>query len=74
MSGNELRRLQGHTKGVYSVVFSPSGEFFASGRRAIIILGSGDKTIRLWDNKSGNGLRQLMGHDETIFLLLFGYW
>lgn len=44
-SGNEIRKLKGHTRGVFTVGFSPDGQY--------ILSASMDNTIRLWDVKNG---------------------
>jgi len=48
-TGECLRTLQGHTKCVRSVVFSPDVQTLASG--------SDDETIKLWDIKTGECLK-----------------
>ena len=45
VTGAEIRTLEGHTRGVDSVSFSPDGKTLASGSR--------DYTIRLWDVGTG---------------------
>ena len=55
--------LIGHTNSVDSVVFSPDGQTLASG--------SGDKTIRLWNPKTGRLLRTLTGHTSGIWSVSF---
>jgi WD40 repeat protein len=44
--------LQGHLKGVWSVVFSKNGQTLASG--------SGDETIKFWSVETGECLRTLL--------------
>jgi len=46
-----------------SVVFSPDGE--------ILAFGSSDKTIELWNVKSGKWLRTLTGHTEAVESVAF---
>ncbi|CAD8114850.1 unnamed protein product [Paramecium sonneborni] len=53
MKINELNKLDGHTRSVHSVCFSPNGTTLASG--------SWDKSIRLWDVKTGQQKAQLDG-------------
>ena len=51
-----LFKLTGHSKGIRSVVFSPNGEYLASG--------SEDSTIGVWRVSSGELIRTLSGHSS----------
>ena len=55
--------LQGHSRYVMSVPFSPDGTKIASG--------SVDKTVKLWDVTSGECLQTLEGHSNWVFSLSF---
>ncbi|MEH2135702.1 nSTAND1 domain-containing NTPase, partial [Nostoc sp.] len=52
----EVNTLEGHSSGVYSVVFSPDGKTLASG--------SYDNTIKLWDVSTGKAIKTLTGHSS----------
>jgi WD40 repeat protein len=47
-TGEQLAVLQGHTEGIWQVVFSPDGALLASGSGATINDVSLDGTVRLW--------------------------
>ena len=53
-----LRTLQGHQGAVMSVAFDPQGSALASG--------SGDRTVKLWEARSGKLLRTLEGHQNSV--------
>ncbi len=63
VTGKELRRLQGHGKGVTSIAFSPDGKTLVSG--------AAEAVIRLWDVSTGKELRQLKGHSSAVFAVAF---
>ena len=53
-----LVRLYGHSRYVKSVVFSPNGEFLASG--------SYDGTIGVWEISSGECIKILKGYSCIV--------
>ncbi|KAL2829876.1 putative wd40 protein [Aspergillus pseudoustus] len=59
----ELQTLEGHSKSVTSMAFSADGLMMASG--------SDDKTIKLWDAKTGSQIRTLKGHSNRVSSVAF---
>jgi WD40 repeat protein len=55
-SQKEVTTLQGHSKSVLSVSFSPDGKYLASG--------SDDKMVKLWSVESQKELTTLQGHNR----------
>ena len=55
--------LQGHTHFVTSVAFSPDGNQ--------IVSGSWDWSVRVWDAKTGEQLRELQGHTNYVKSVAF---
>jgi WD40 repeat protein len=53
----------GHTREVYSVVFSPDGRWLASG--------SLDNTVRVWDLATGTTRHKLVGHTAAVWSVAF---
>ncbi|EMD36771.1 hypothetical protein CERSUDRAFT_123824 [Gelatoporia subvermispora B] len=61
---NALLRLDGHAGAVRTVVFSPDGTRIASG--------SDDRTIRIWDAKTGEpSMQPLEGHSGRVCSISF---
>ena len=59
---SQAKTLKGHALHVLSVVFSPDGK--------LIVSGSGDKTLKIWDAETGQELETLKGHSEPIIAVL----
>ncbi len=62
-TGKEVQALKGHEKGIWNVVFSPSGHRLASC--------SYDGTIRVWEAPSGRPLHKLSSKDDRTMVLAF---
>ena len=58
-----LQTLEGHSKWVIAVVFSPDGKLLASA--------SYDETVRLWDSSTGATLQILEGHSGRVNAVVF---
>ncbi|KAF9470164.1 hypothetical protein BDN70DRAFT_902338, partial [Pholiota conissans] len=57
-TGEELKKLEGHTGSVMSVAFSSDNKH--------IVSGSDDKTVRVWDASTGVELKKLEGHIHYV--------
>ena len=55
--------LEGHSGGINEVAFSPDGQLLASA--------SSDKTVRLWDPKTGASRGTLKGHSDWVRVVAF---
>ncbi len=63
-TGEQLHRLEGHTKAVMAIAFSPDGSRLVSA--------SVDQTLMLWYVDSGTGLTApLTGHSDAIMAVAF---
>jgi WD40 repeat protein len=63
-TGSRVRRLIGHDKGrIWAAAFSPT--------ERIVVTGSTDKTLKVWDLDQGSCLRTFSGHLDRIRALAF---
>jgi WD40 repeat protein len=71
----EIRRFDGHTGPVNSVVFSPDGRWAISGSGGALknsdLLAQEDRSIRLWDVETGSELRRFLGLTSRVTSLAF---
>ncbi len=58
-TGEQKTTLEGHTRHIWSLAWSPDGERLASG--------SGDKTIRIWDPETESCRQTLEGHAASVY-------
>ncbi|XP_030758900.1 notchless protein homolog 1 [Sitophilus oryzae] len=58
-----INRLHGHIQPVNDVKFSPNGRIIASA--------SFDKSIKLWDSKTGKFIGVLRGHVQAVYMVAF---
>ena len=61
--GSSLQTLEGHSRWVRAVAFSPDGQLLASA--------SDDKTVRLWDSRTGALRGTLKGHSGRVNAVAF---
>jgi serine/threonine protein kinase len=59
MAPGEVRRYLGHRGGVHSMALSGDGR--------LVLSGSADKTLRLWDVQTGQEIRRLEGHTDVVW-------
>ncbi len=63
-TGQELRRLEGHTGTVLQVAFAPDGRTALSS--------SNDQSVRLWDLETGEEIGRFVGHETLVTSIAFG--
>jgi len=77
--GQCLQTLQGHSDRVWSVAFAPQRVAVSADREndsdspdaAVLATGSADRTIKLWNYRTGKCLRTLPGHTSWIWSVAF---
>jgi len=71
-SGQCLNVLNGHTSWVWSVAASPDGQSVpAELRGALIASASYDRTVKLWDIRTGKCMTTLTGHTAPVVSVAF---
>jgi WD40 repeat protein len=62
-TGHQVRLMQGHTRGVTSVIFSPDDKYAASG--------STDNSVKLWEVETGREAHTFTGHTKRVNSISF---
>lgn len=62
-SGELIKNISGHLGAVYSVVFNPQGQTFATG--------ASDDQVKIWNLETGKLLHTLSGHSDSVRTLAF---
>ncbi|MDM8516024.1 caspase family protein [Desulfobacterales bacterium HSG16] len=71
-TGREIRTFKGHTEVVRSVAVSPNGKYALSGSGDKYRRGRNtDKTLKLWNIKTGREIRTFKGHTEVVSSVVF---
>lgn len=78
-TGETIGVLRGHKRGVWSVAFSPlgtpaltnSGGASGSTARGMVVTGSGDKTVKIWNLSDYSCLRTLEGHANSVLKVVW---
>lgn len=69
--------LRGHRRGVWSVKFAPkdtptiTGESGPAAGRGLIVTGSGDKTVKIWNLSDYSCVRTFEGHANSVLKVLW---
>jgi WD40 repeat protein len=63
VTGKELKTFTGHQGWVWSVGYSPDGH--------ILVTGSQDKMVKLWDVKTGKELKTITGHQDAVSSVMY---
>ncbi len=71
-SGELLNTLKGHTAGVTAIDVSPDGSHIVTGasingRKTENEAASKKQTVMIWDAQSGQKLKALVGHDNSVY-------
>jgi WD40 repeat protein len=69
VTGQQLRRLEGHTLRITTMLLLPNGGGGGSGP-SVLLSGASDKTIRMWHIDSGESLRVLTAHGASVTCLV----
>jgi len=59
ITGTQMTTLSGHTDIVKSLAFSPDG--------TLLVSGSSDKVVKLWDMQTGGVVKTFQGHDYAVY-------
>jgi len=78
-SGEAVGVLRGHKRGVWTVAFSPLGtpalttaeSGGASSAKGMVVTGSGDKTVRIWNLADFSCLRTFEGHANSVLKVVW---